>query len=149
MKRICKKCGLEKELDLFARKSKDVYRHTCRECYNLKYWAATKSRREKYPEKYHDEKIKKQKIHDQKVTEIKKTTDAIKLKGCIYCGYNKFPECIHFHHLDPKIKEMKLGDAINNPGKKNSLENILRELDKCIVLCANCHMALHNGDIKI
>ena len=55
-------------------------------------------------------------------------------KSCELCGYNKSPYALHFDHLnsDTKIKpvsRMILG----------SLENLMLELRKCRVLCANCH----------
>lgn len=69
-----------------------------------------------------------------------------KEKGCSYCGYKQFNECLHFHHLDETTKDKSISRKI---GRGENLSKILLETNKCIVLCANCHMALHNGDITI
>jgi Zn finger protein HypA/HybF involved in hydrogenase expression len=45
---------------------------------------------------------------------------------------------LDFHHLDPLQKDFNLGDAV-----KYSLKKIENELEKCIVLCRNCHSEFH------
>lgn len=57
---------------------------------------------------------------------------------CINCGYNKCLDALQFHHIDPAEKEFHLG---NSRGKK--LEVIKKELDKCLLLCSNCHIEAH------
>lgn len=65
---------------------------------------------------------------------------AINYKGgsCIKCGYNKNITALDFHHLNPKEKEI-------TPSRLNgkSWEKFKREIDKCILLCANCHREEH------
>jgi hypothetical protein len=61
-----------------------------------------------------------------------------KLGGkCNNCGYDKHPGALHFHHINPKKKEYELNS--NNLLSKNRF----KELDKCILLCANCHSIEH------
>jgi hypothetical protein len=60
-------------------------------------------------------------------------------KACSVCGENA-PECLHFHHDDPKTKELTLADAIAHGW---GVARILREVAKCRVLCANCHLKHH------
>lgn len=48
--------------------------------------------------------------------------------------------CLQFHHLDPTKKEFTIGDKDTRFFSK---EKILREIEKCIVLCANCHAKEH------
>ena len=60
-------------------------------------------------------------------------------KKCENCGIND-PRVLEFHHQDPSQKEFNVGDIIRN-GK--SIENLRVEIDKCIVLCANCHRIIH------
>lgn len=48
--------------------------------------------------------------------------------------------CLEFHHTDPSEKEMNVSLAVNNGWGK---ERILKEIEKCSVLCANCHKKLH------
>ncbi|MBI2337378.1 MAG: hypothetical protein HYU97_11525 [Deltaproteobacteria bacterium] len=68
---------------------------------------------------------------------------AIDYKGgcCRSCGYNKCPEALEFHHLDPSEKDF----AISQYGHSRSWERVQRELDKCVMLCANCHREIHAG----
>ena len=57
---------------------------------------------------------------------------------CQKCGYNKCEEALVFHHLDPSKKDFGIG---RNYNKK--WETIKNELDKCAMLCSNCHSEEH------
>lgn len=62
-----------------------------------------------------------------------------KLGGkCIKCGNNKV-YLLDFHHRDPSIKEGELSDF----SKGYQLEKFFNELEKCDLLCANCHREFH------
>lgn len=69
--------------------------------------------------------------------------DAVTYKGgkCENCGYNKCIGALEFHHLDPKEKDF----AISYKGHCKSWEKVKEELDKCVMLCANCHREIHAG----
>ena len=71
---------------------------------------------------------------------------AIEYKGgkCVICGYNKCPRSLDFHHLDPSKKEFSMGER-----KTQIFEKIKIELDKCVLLCKNCHGEVHDGMIVI
>jgi hypothetical protein len=73
---------------------------------------------------------------------IKRKQQAIKYKGgcCQKCGYDKFYGALEFHHLDPSEKD---GDW--HKLRLKSWDKIKYELDKCILLCANCHREAHNA----
>lgn len=64
---------------------------------------------------------------------------AIEYKGgkCINCGYNKCTTSLVFHHRDPNEKEFGIGN------KLAKWETIKAELDKCDLLCLNCHGEVH------
>ena len=66
---------------------------------------------------------------------------AVDYKGgqCEICGYNKCMEALHFHHLDPNQKDY----GISAGGKTRIWEEVKKELDKCICVCANCHAEIH------
>lgn len=68
-------------------------------------------------------------------------TQAVQYKGgkCEKCGYDKYQEVLEFHHLDPQKKEFSIG----HNGSCLSWEKIKLELDKCIIVCANCHREIH------
>lgn len=58
---------------------------------------------------------------------------------CKSCGYDKCIAALEFHHLDPSKKEFNISYT-----KWHKFdERILNELNKCILLCANCHRELH------
>jgi hypothetical protein len=60
---------------------------------------------------------------------------------CEKCGYSKCPRALSFHHLDPSKKDFGLSER----GLTRSWEKIKKEIEKCILLCANCHMELHES----
>lgn len=60
---------------------------------------------------------------------------------CQICGYKKSIYALIFHHRDPREKDFGLSDR----GLTRSWERIQRELEKCILLCANCHAEVHQG----
>jgi hypothetical protein len=65
-----------------------------------------------------------------------------KLGGkCIVCGYNKCLSALEFHHVDPKNKEYNGNEGLMNMNKKF----VEKELDKCVLVCANCHREIHAG----
>jgi hypothetical protein len=61
--------------------------------------------------------------------------------SCVVCGEDE-PCCLEFHHTDPKQKEFKISGALR---RSKNVEEVLREIEKCIVLCSNCHKKLHAG----
>ena len=60
--------------------------------------------------------------------------DYKKTLSCETCGENH-PACLDFHHIDPSLKE----DSINRIKQRYSLEYLKKEIEKCKVLCSNCH----------
>lgn len=66
---------------------------------------------------------------------------AIAYKGgaCQICAYNRSHAALDFHHLDPMEKDFAIS------AKMTSFEAIQKELDKCVLVCANCHREIHDG----
>ncbi len=58
---------------------------------------------------------------------------------CSRCS-ESHPACLEFHHRNPAEKEINLSWVVSWGW---SIERIEREIDKCIVLCANCHRKQH------
>jgi hypothetical protein len=121
--RICKTCKEEKPLDefhssvssTFISESDKVYRRrVCKKCH-------TKTNGER------------RKAVVAWFAEYKKT-----LK-CQHCQVADF-RVLEFHHEDSSTKEFNLGDLVR---KTPSKERLMTEVDKCIVLCANCHRIHH------
>ncbi len=57
---------------------------------------------------------------------------------CSKCGESRW-WVLDFHHVDPDKKE----DSIHNLLRNSTKEKVKEEINKCIVLCANCHRDLH------
>lgn len=70
----------------------------------------------------------------------------IKEKGgkCERCGYNKNYSALHFHHILPKSFNLDSRNIGNR-----SLISLRKELEKCILLCANCHAEEHNPELLL
>lgn len=75
----------------------------------------------------------------QKIKEM-----AVEYKGgsCQRCDYNKYIGALEFHHMDPNEKDF----LISRKGHCTSWEKIKKELDKCILVCANCHREVHEEE---
>jgi len=67
---------------------------------------------------------------------------AIEYKGgkCFLCGYNKCIDALEFHHLDSVKKEF----GVSKDGLTRSWARVQKEIENCILICANCHRELHS-----
>ena len=61
--------------------------------------------------------------------------------GCLACLSAYAPAALEFHHPDPRKKEF----AISVDGIYRSWERVEKELENCVMLCANCHAEVHAG----
>jgi hypothetical protein len=57
---------------------------------------------------------------------------------CTNCGFEGCPAVFDFHHRDPSEKEQGVGKLFSR-----SWSRIKEEIDKCNLLCANCHREEH------
>jgi hypothetical protein len=66
---------------------------------------------------------------------------SLEYKGskCEICGYDKCLQALEFHHLDPNEKDFGIAEK----GHTRSWKSVKKELDKCILVCSNCHMEIH------
>lgn len=61
---------------------------------------------------------------------------------CEKCGYNKCEGALQFHHINPQEKDFTISEI--NINKNNfQMELLYKEVDKCRLLCANCHAEEH------
>lgn len=60
---------------------------------------------------------------------------------CSLCGYDKCKDALEFHHIDPLEKDFNISDR----NLKLDWTAIKTELDKCILVCANCHREIHSN----
>lgn len=95
--------------------------------YNKTYYSNNK--------KYYFDKAKK--LKTERLKWFMKYKETLKCERC--------PEddarCLDFHHLDKNKKEFHIGEMVHNT---MSEKNIMEEIKKCIVLCANCHRKEHS-----
>lgn len=95
----------------------------------------------KYITKNKKNKIDRKKSISKNVIEWRKRKkiELIEYKGggCEVCGYNKTIRSLDFHHKDPNMKDFTIS------GKSYSFERLKNEVDKCILVCSNCHGEIH------
>jgi len=71
--------------------------------------------------------------------------DAKQGQTCINCGFND-PRALVYHHRDPTQKDKDVWHMMQHG---YGLQRIKREIDKCDLLCANCHLIEHYNDNTI
>jgi len=57
---------------------------------------------------------------------------------CERCGYNKCLRALEFHHLNPSEKDFGISGCITK-----NVEELKNEVNKCILVCSNCHAEIH------
>lgn len=132
MQKKCTKCGKWKEEGEFSwkNKAKGKRRAQCRDC-------VRKEDRERYStDLKRQESIKE--AHKNQITYIRRYIQEVKEHSkCVICGESRW-YVLDFHHLGNKdftiAQKVKEGCSLNT---------IKREIEKCIVVCANCHRELH------
>lgn len=62
---------------------------------------------------------------------------------CQICGYSKYVGALEFHHIDPSQKDF----GIASKGYTRSWDKNKEELNKCVLVCSNCHREIHAGVI--
>ena len=82
-----------------------------------------------------------------RVEAVQKRRDLLKIKAvdykggkCERCGYSKYIGALEFHHRDPTQKDF----GISHRGLTRSWKAMVVELDKCLLLCSNCHREVHS-----
>ena len=118
MTKVCRVCGLESDdLELFrkAAKGTDGRDNICKKCINEYRNRSNKARR-------------------KLISELKRG------KPCYVCG-NVFPPVVmDYHHTEPEDKYESIATMLD---RSRSTEDILREITKCVLVCANCHRLIH------
>lgn len=135
-KKTCCRCRQILSISEFGPRilSKDGLQSLCKECnskQSLDY--------------YHKKKLSK--IYSDRSSErkskIRKVLSLIKsLAGCFFCGENAH-FCLDFHHIDQNDKEIVLSN------QAYSLNKLISEIQKCEIVCANCHRKIHAEVLEI
>ena len=134
--KICTKCNKNKPIEEFAWRSKpNNKRHAeCKVCHR------------KVRKAYYEKSGEKDKIIARNYERRRKTREWLQQYKqelrCNRCGYDK-AIALQFHHTDPNSKEYCIAEAVHRAW---SVKRLQVEIDKCEVLCANCHIEEHHGD---
>lgn len=155
---VCSKCGRELLLtaEYYHRdKSKSSgFKPECKDC-NKKRWEENKDRYNARAKEYYRENVEyfknrplPNRIQNQEKSrenKIERKRRAVNRLGgaCECCGLTGPLGLLHFHHRDPKTKLGGWGWMLTQP---ESVRNA--ELDKCSLLCSNCHMGYHYGYVE-
>jgi hypothetical protein len=114
---------------------------TCQRCYNEK--LITQFRKDKRTLDHRADICKKCSPSEKDYNLVLTRVQAIRGRGCIKCP-EKDIVCLDFHHWGPKK------DIVGNLlAQRRPWEEIREELEKCVVLCSNCHRKLHAGKLKL
>lgn len=127
----CYKCNKTKDISEFSinKNKPDGLNLECKECankYMKEYYRKNKHKHLKAVEKqvcYRRAKVAKYKMN----------------KGCNRCGYKEHPSALSFHHIEKEDKKFTIGCNIHLPW-----DILLEEIEKCEVLCMNCHAIEHS-----
>lgn len=128
--KTCKMCGEDKELAHFGKcnKTKGGYQHSCKKC--------LRDRRKLQHELFPERRLKSYEISKScKIQNRKRYFEYMKDKSCIKCGEANIA-CLHFDHREPDRKSFMICRGVSDG---IGWEKILLEMDKCDILCANCH----------
>ena len=107
--------------------------------YSKAYYQANKN---KWKKDY--DKDKQNALNNKTKQRNRKFVNEYKLRhGCKVCGYNKSAASLHFHHREPSTKVMAVARLSN---WSYGLDTIKEEMDKCDLICANCHGELHEAE---
>ncbi len=141
-RRFCLKCspwGKHNTKNL----SKQATKPICSICKKIMSKKNRRRRREK-SEKYYSY-CKPCAVKKQYIRQLNFKQQAINYLGgkCNNCGYNKCNAALCFHHLIPGEKDVGIAKL-----RSHSFTKIKPELDKCVLLCSNCHAEEHYGGHK-
>ena len=130
-KKCCRLCKEYKELQHFHPNKTCSYGvvGTCKVCAKIRVrkWYSDNRKRRQYLANKRNQDRKKELI--------------LRFGGICFDCKNIYPQCVYqFHHLDPSQKDFNPSAALTM--RKDRME---KELAKCVMLCANCHLIRHYG----
>ena len=130
--RICSKCNTEKDINEFPIRNqltqkRQSYCKVCRSSMGVNWYERNKDYQKENARKHRSE-------YRQRAKEF--VWDYLLTHPCAHCGESD-PHCLEFHHVGTKTIEVS-----RLIGRGPSLEALKAEIEKCDVLCANCHRKL-------
>lgn len=137
--KICTKCNCEKDLLLFSarKRSKDGRSSWCRACFKTNWEKRYYEHHEHYRSSHNESREKLRERNARRVFEY------LKSHSCIHCGESD-PIVLEFDHRNSDDKIESVSILIRD----SSWERIELEIQKCDVLCANCHRRKSAAEFK-
>lgn len=128
--KVCCQCKLELPTSQFYRNRRrpDHLQTYCKECTNTHVQAQYYKNPGKWRRR---ERVATDRARDF-IDQIRRTNK------CAVCGETRWYTLV-FHHSDPSVKEGNISQMT-----RMSISCIQAEMDKCELLCANCHLAFHH-----
>lgn len=134
--KCCSRCKISKPLTDYYKSSKmkDGLQTSCKEGMAESYQRSRKAKLQHYRD-----------VQDLRVQQNVDRFREWKAKQKCACCPESDPCCLDLHHLDPAEKEAAVSDVM----RFWSWERLTEEIDKCIVVCRNCHAKIHAGKIVL
>lgn len=128
-------CGENKAEAEFFYQNKQLHKlhKQCKKCYVEKRRKTWKEHYYKYGSKYRERAVARNRIIKGQTRA--KLVEYLSNKYCVKCGIKDI-RVLEFDHMDPSIKSFGISSAITGTYSWNK---ILQEIEKCQILCANCH----------
>lgn len=126
--KTCTKCGFSQEESCFSKRADvpDGLKSQCKKCDRLYSQSMDKEKRN-----HRHAVAKKDRLNKLRL----KMLDFLSDKKCALCP-EVDPVVMEFDHLDPSLKEYSVSETIE---RCFSWNRVKKEIDKCQILCANCH----------
>lgn len=139
----CSKCGVLKELSEFYRRKKHragEYYERCKDCF--------KARGRTYYHQNHERQLSLALLRKKKYREERRVwLEKLKDRPCMDCGVKYPPYVMDFDHKDGQVKIASISWlALHNT---SNLEKIKLEIEKCDLVCSNCHRVRTYNRLKI
>jgi hypothetical protein len=131
--KTCRQCHNQLTYCSFNRnnKNKDGLQDLCRECGKTRFKQYYSLNKQRIIERTRQNSIKQYSIINEYLRSVKTC--------CSVCREDSHV-CLDFHHV--KEKSFNIGEAAH---KGYTLDKVKAEIEKCVVLCSNCHRKLHAG----
>lgn len=102
--------------------------------YHAQYYHLNDERQENMRERQKERRHEKKDFLENKKSE----------SGCYFCGEQN-SVCLSFHHLEDREKKDNLSRMAS---QDYSIDSLKEEIEKCEVICANCHRKVHSGILE-
>lgn len=139
MTKFCSKCNRDLPISQFSKKSGETLQSRCKDCFKAYVAVHYIKNKDKYKAKAH----KFNKVYIARNLEY--INNYKSSRGCLRCQ-EKDAIALDLHHLDPKTKD---GDVSNLARNSISISSLNKELEKCVVICSNCHRKFHAGRFEL